>query len=350
LTAIPGPSGHEDAVMRYVRECWAPHVDNVELTRIGNLVAHIANPGAPKLLIQAHADELGYIVTGISDDGYLWINTGQGSSRMSPQQHRYMLERRHLIGHPCQVLTRSGIVEGLFATTTGHITSGPQLEQPNLTWNDVWVDVYASSRAEVEALGVHVGSPIVPKADLQQRGNRLVGKCLDDRMGIALMTALLEGGVRADLAYDLYLGVTIQEENGLVGAQSLPRYADFDLAIALDNGLSADIPPVDRRVIETTLGKGPSLVYKDSSMHYTIKVIRMVEDIAARRGIPFQRAVFLNYGSDGAAFIRNGIPTALLAPPIRYTHSVFETIDIGDLDHTLDLLRAFVSTPPENVA
>jgi endoglucanase len=81
-------------------------------------------------------------------------------------------------------------------------------------------------------------------------------------------------------------------------------------------------------------------------MHYTLKVIRMLEDVATERGIPFQRAVFLNYGSDGAAFIRNGVPTALLAPPIRYTHSVFETIDSDDLDWTLDLLRAFVARPP----
>lgn len=350
LTSIPGPSGHEEPVMRYVAERWEAHVDHLEMTRIGNLIAHVRVPDAPRLLIQAHADELGYIVTGISDDGFLWINTGQRSSRMSASQHRYSLERRYLIGHPCQVLTRSGVVDGLFATTTGHITSGPQLDQSHLTWHDIWVDVFATTRAEVEDMGIHVGCPIVPHATVSQHGHRLMGKCLDDRMGIALMTALLEDLPRAELAYDLHFGVTIQEENGLVGALSMGQYAAFDLAIALDNGLSADIPPVDRRDIETTLGDGPTLVYKDSSCHYTISVIRRLEDIATREGISFQRAVFLNYGSDGAAFIRNGIPAALLAPPIRYTHSVFETIDTRDLDATLRLLRAFVTTPADEAA
>ena len=163
---------------------------------------------------------------------------------------------------------------------------------------------------------------------------------------VALMTALLDAVQVADLAYDLYFAVTVQEENGLLGASSLRTEVTPDLAIGLEVGLAGDVPTVKDETMPTALGAGPLVIHKDSMVHYTRDLIWRVVDVAAQASVPIQHAILENFGSDGSELVRQGIPTALVAPPTRYTHSPFEMVDERDLDATLRLLAAFVTTPP----
>lgn len=322
--------------MDWCRERWTSRAERVWSTRVGNLIAHVGGQG-PKLLVQAHADEIGFVVRSIDKDGFLWLSTGQ--VRDDPG-------KRFPVGQPALVIGRGGPVEGLIATATGHVLTDAQRASDGLKYEELFVDIGATSREEVLQRGIHVGAGVIWNPPMRQLGSRLYGKAMDDRLPIALMTALLEDVQAGDLAYDLYLAVTVQEENGLIGANSLFSEVAADLAIALDVGLVGDIPLVGEKTMPTSLGGGPLLVHKDASVHYTRSLIWRIADIAEQAGIPVQHAIFERFGSDGAQLIRHGIPSVLMAPPTRYTHSPFEMVDEKDLDFTRRLLSAFATTAP----
>jgi len=174
-------------------------------------------------------------------------------------------------------------------------------------------------------------------------GKLYCGKAMDDRVGLAIMSQLLEEVDSSDLKYDLHLVSTVQEEIGLMGAASLFKQGDFQLCIALECGQAGDIPTVEERDMPVKLGEGPILVHKDSMVHYSRSIIQRLREVAEREDIPVQDAVFSGFGSDGAALIRQGVPTALIAPPTRYTHSPFEMVHEDDLRAAVMLLKSFLT-------
>ena len=335
LMEIPGPTGQEHLVMAWLRERWAPKADRVWTSKVGNLLAHIGGRG-PILLLQAHADEIGFVVKSIDTNGFLWLANAQAGVA-NPT-------KRYPAGQPALVVGRHSNVEGVFATVTGHILNAHQRQKDALEFDDLFVDIGAESREEVLDRGIQVGAGVIWNPPVRRLGNRIYGKAIDDRVSLAIMTELLEAIDRNELHYDLYFAATVQEEIGLAGASSLRPDVDADLAIALDNGLVGDIPTVSERDMPTVLGGGPTLVHKDHYVHYDVNLIWKLADLAEQQAIPVQHAVYQQFGSDGAALIRQGIPAALLAPATRYTHSAFEMIDERDVDHTLALLQAFVTT------
>ena len=324
--------------MAWLRERWAPKTKRVWTAKVGNLLAHVGGQG-PILLVQAHADEISFVVRSIDANGFIWIAGGQAGTA-NPT-------KRYPVGQPALVLGRGEHVEGVFATITGHILNAAQRQKDALEYDDLFVDIGASSRDEVLARGIHIGAGVIWNPPVRRLGTRIYGKAIDDRISLAIMTLLLEQVDPADLRYDLYFAATVQEEIGLAGAMSLRADVDADLAIALDNGLVGDIPTVSEREMPTVLGGGPTLVHKDHHVHYDYNLIWKLADLAERSGIPVQHAIYQQFGSDGAALIRQGIPAALIAPSTRYTHSAFEMIDERDFDHTLALLKAFVTTAPD---
>ncbi len=339
LMELPAPTGQEEIVLAWCRERWAGLGATVTSQPIGNVLAHVPGNG-PKLLIQGHADEIGFVVKSIDAKGFVWLTDGQAGSKNAGL--------RYPVGQPALILGRTAHVPGLFATPTGHILStktGGDKSSP--MENDIFIDLGVSSKMEAEALGVHVGAGVIWNPPTRRLGQRLHGKAIDDRVALALMTHLIETVDRSSLAYDLALAATVQEEIGLVGATSLHSAGPFDLAIAIDNGPIADYPGVDQKEIPGELGKGPMLVYKDSWTHYDRRVIERLRIVAERDAIPYQECIFPGFGSDGAALIRAGIPTALLGLPTRYTHSPFELLDERDLEAALSLLQAFVTTAAE---
>jgi endoglucanase len=280
----------------------------VSTTPIGNVLAHVPGDG-PSLLVQGHADEIGYVVKTIDQRGFVWLADAQAGGSKS-------LFHRHPVGQPALIVGRNGRIEGVFATVTGHILSTRD-DGPLTAMNDLFVDVGTDSKMATETLGVHVGAGVLWNPKARRFGSRIVGKAIDDRVALALMTHLLMTLERAQLAYDLTLAATVQEEIGLVGATSLGNRGSYDLAVAIDNGPIGDYPGVDSREMPVALGKGPSLVYKDSWTHYDRRVIHRLLDVAEAHGIAVQQTIFPGFGSDGAALIRAGIPTVLLGIATR---------------------------------
>lgn len=341
LCELPGPVGREQAVHNYLLERWSSAAERAYLTPVGNLIAHVGGNG-PRFLLVGHGDEIGFTIKHISEDGYLFINSGQRLGMDRPEMRgSYTLP----IGQPALVVTRRGTVEGVFATLTGHILSQRQRETPQLEWNDLWVDVCASSREEVTDLGISVGDRVIWNPPTRRRGKYFYGKAMDNRAGLAVLDALLERLDRGKLAYDLYLASSVQEEIGLIGAHSINREIGADYAISIDIGLSGDVPGVDQRDVAVRLGAGPTLIHKDLYA-YSAPLNDAITDTAADAGLPLQHAVFGIFGSDSGALMREGVAASMLGVPTRYTHSPFEMLHEDDLENTVRLLQAFLERRP----
>lgn len=334
LTELAGPVGQEETVLQHMESLWSEAGADVTRTRIGNVVAHAGGEGERVMMI-AHADELCYLVRAIDENGFLWLANGQAWVREAGLRNSFT------IGQRVQILARSGPLPGVIATTTGHLASLTLQEPTELTWSDFWVET-GLSRDELLVKGVTPGTRIIWDVETTQMGSQVVGKALDDRVLLAVMTEVLRRVPVHERRCDLTLVCSVQEEIGLVGASALGARHEYDAAIALEIGLAGDIPGVALRDMPLELGKGPVLVHKDAHVHYDHALTAKLENVAASAGIPIQHAVFGSFGSDGAALMKADIPSALVAFPARYTHSPFETAHMDDIEALTEWMCAFV--------
>ena len=334
LTELSGPVGQEDQVVDVVEQLWQKGGAKTERTAVNNLIGRVGGEG-PKVLLVAHADELTYLVRAIHPDGFLFLANGQGWGRTTSFRDAFT------IGQRVRVMSRTGEIPGVIATVTGHLASLAMHEPRELTWNDFWVDT-GLSWAELRTRGVTPGTRIIWEATTEQFGNKVTGKALDDRVPLAVLTEVLRRVSPDELGCNLTLGCTVQEEVGLIGAFALAAREQFDAAVALEVGLTSDIPAVSDLAVPTRLGEGPMLVHKDSLVHYDYKLTQRLEKVAAEANIPIQHAVFGSFGSDGAAFMKADVPSALVAFPTRYTHTPFEMGDMADIEAWVQWLCAFV--------
>jgi tetrahedral aminopeptidase len=339
LCAVPAPTGAETQLADLLHERWAPRCEEVRRDRVGNVIARAGGSG-PRVLVQAHMDQIGYVVRHVTEEGFLLLDGAQGDRRNGP-------ERRHMVGQPVKALARDGTwLEGLLAAASGHVLTAEQREEHRIGYDDFWVELGLRDRASVLALGLHPGAPVVFATDVREIGRLLVGPSMDNRVGLAAMDALLDAVAGEALPCELWLAATVQEENGLHGARALARHDHWDAAVALDVGLVGDVPGVSEREHATTLGEGPIIVHRDSGVIYDRPLTLRLLELARSNDIPAQDGLFAGYGSDGLALWESGTPTALVTVPTRYTHTAFEAIDPGDLQATIDLLEALVREPP----
>lgn len=341
LTEFIGPVGQEGEIIAHVDALWQSAGLITERTKIGNLLGR-AGGTAPaqtgvrkKLLLAAHADELCYLVRAIDPAGFLYLVNGQGWTRTTDLRNAFT------IGARVVVLARSGPLPGVIAAPTGHAATIVLPDLKELTWNDLWVDT-GLSRDELIARGVTPGTRIVWRGETERWGEHIVGKALDDRVPIAVITEAIKSVPAAQRTWDVTLAATVQEEIGLIGASALAAKEHFDAAIIVEIGLAGDIPQVGLNAIPTKLGGGPMLVHKDSIIHYDHALTAAMEKTASDAGIPIQHVVFGSFGSDGAAFMRNDVPAAMICFPARYTHSPFEMAHLGDIEKMVDWLAAFM--------
>jgi putative aminopeptidase FrvX len=334
--AVSAPSGAETELADLLTSRWEPRSAEVWRDPVGNVVARVGGSG-PRVLLQAHMDQVGYIVRHVTDDGFLLLDGSQGDRRAGP-------ERRHPVGQPVRVLLRDGAwLDGVIVASSGHVLTAKQRDEHELGYDDFWVEHGLGDRDAVLAAGVHVGSPVVFSAPTRVLGELLIGPAMDNRVGLAIMDAVLDAVTVEALACELWLGATVQEENGLHGARVLGLAEHFDAAIAIDVGLAGDIPAVDKREYATRLGAGPIAVHRDTGIVYDRILTQHLLGLAAGAGIAAQDGLFAGYGSDGLALAESGSPTALLTVATRYTHTAFETIHPDDLAAAVDILALLVT-------
>lgn len=338
LTEMSGPVGQEGPVLDRMAAIWREAGARVERTRIGNVLGRVGDSG-PKLLLAAHADELCYLVRAIDPRGFLWLANGQAWQRTTSLRHTFA------IGQRVRVLSRSGEIPGVIGGITGHMASQAVPDLRELDWYDFWVDTGLSA-AQLREAGVTPGTRVIWEATTERFGPHVVGKALDDRACLAMITEVIRRVPAEEMEWQLTLACTVQEEIGLVGAYATGNREEFDAAIVVEIGLAGDIPGVGESMMPAYLGGGPILVHKDAQVHYDYNLTAALEQTAAENHIPIQHAVFGSFGSDGGALMKSDIPAALVAFPARYTHTPFETAHLGDMEDLVRWLCAFVRRTP----
>ena len=337
LSAVPGPVGREELVQNFMKDRLEKYVDSTKEDGLGNLVAHIEGVGST-IALAAHADEFGFIVTEVTENGYVRFDMNTAAT----------VPDRYLPGTHVEVLGDNGNVKGIVGIRGGHLLTR---EEKSKSWRlkDVFIDL-GLSYDDCESKGIHPGTPIIFDSPVIQHGSLLSGKAMDDRVGLAIILQIAQYfKEESEKNPNLLLLSTVQEEISLLGAHAVsqvpPLPSKPDMAIILEIGLAGDIPGVKGLdvPIKTKLGAGPVIVHKDGRMHFSSLLNGEIKKISDKKGIPLQHAVYRRVGTDAHAIAsRLGCKTAVIGVPCRYTHSPFETIHPGDLLTTFNLLTEFL--------
>lgn len=314
LTTTYGGVGHETATAAVIRKMVEPYVDTIETDALGNLICTKKGTGeGKKVMLAAHMDHIGFIVTHIDDNGYLRIHT-LGGVRPANSINRH-------------VVFENG-VDGLVSHET---------KDWDNTIGKMYIDIGAKDKADAQSK-VSIGDVAVCAPDVFDMGDYLAGPAMDNRAGCAIVVEALK--LLKNPKSEVAAVFTVQEEVGLRGARAAAYAVNPDVGIALDVTMCGDTP--NGFVIDCALGKGVAIKVMDSSLICTPSVVRTLENAAVREQIPYQLEVLTAGGTDASAMntTRGGIPAGVLSVPCRYVHSAVETVSISDCEAAAKLLGA----------
>ncbi|MBA4055734.1 MAG: peptidase M42, partial [Marivirga sp.] len=302
------PTGFESSGQQIWLEYIKPYINSHMVDVYGSVVG-VVNPKATyKVVIEAHADEISWFVNYITEDGYIYVRRNGGSDHQIAPSMRVNIH------------TDKGIVKGVFGWPAIHVREPGKEEPPSL--KNIFIDIGAESKKEVESLGVHVGCVITFEDELMEMNQRwLVGRALDNRMGgymIAEVARKLHEN-KKKLPFGLYIVNAVQEEIGLRGAEMISRRIKPDLAICTDVTHDTQSPMYNKKESgNLKAGAGPVLCYGPAVQN---NVLKMVIETAQKRKIPFQRqAVSRSTGTDtdSFAYSAEGVASALISLPLKY--------------------------------
>lgn len=335
LSESIGPVGREGQVQDLVSEYLEPLCDDISRDKIGNVIATSNGDSGKHYVLAAHADEVGFLVSGIEDEGFLRV-------KWNTQGH--LPDLRLIPGQWVMILGEKGFVTGVFAVKTAHI-AGQKAKSRIPKYEEVFLDIGAKSKAEVLKQGINIGDPVVYAAPLEKLGHYVSGKSMDDRVGLTVMLQVAEAHAKMpkESRPQMTFISTVMEELGAKGAAAAARGLDADAVFIVDIGL-ADDHPGTKGEAGVALGHGPVIVVKDNALHYSHEVMRELVAVAEKEGIPIQRAVYHNYVTDGVQFASEGQRTAVVAVPCRYSHSSFETLSLRDVEMTVQLILGYVTS------
>ena len=334
LLRTPSPTGWEAPGQRLWATRAASFSDEVESDAYGSAWA-VKNPGnkkAPTVLLEAHADEIGFAVKYVTDDGFLRVDRIGGSDQAIARGRRLV------------VLGARGPVPGVIGNTAIHLRDRKDEEKAPKV-EELFVDVGAASRDDVADLGIRVGHPAVYADGPEMLSDtRVTGRALDNRLGGFILTQVLQAlkSGRRPSARTVALNA-VQEEIGGNGAKMAAYHLKPDVAVVLDVTHATDSPGIEKaKHGEVKLGGGPTVTH--GTVNHPAVVERLME-VAEKNDIPLQHESSSRYSGTDTDVIfttRRGIPSALVSVPMRYMHSTIETVDLGDVEHTVALLEAFV--------
>jgi endoglucanase len=332
LADAPGPPGFEEPVRKIMVEELSPLADRISYDGLGSVIAQRGNSG-PRVMIDAHMDELGGVVRRITPDGLLTMQMLGGWLDQALLDQRWTI-----VGSKGPVRAITGIRD---------IHIAPPDERTRVYPRDsVFLDVGAHNVEEVRAMGIAPGDPVAPDAPfyVMNGTKNYVGKGWDDRVGCAILIEVLKRLNREPHANQLFFVATVQEEIGLRGAQTASAVVKPDIGIALEAGVVRDAPGVHPEEAQERLGEGPAIFLYNSSELPNRKMAALIKDTAQQLKIPLQPDLVQGYGDDGAEIQRSngGVPTITLTVPTRFTHSHNGIISRADFDRTVELLVAFI--------
>ena len=328
LCRLSGVSGDEDRVREYIREKAAPYADSMRTDALGNLIVFKkgAKSTGNKLLIAAHMDEVGLIITRITDDGFLKFDFVGG------------VDRRVAIGKP--VVVGENNIPGIIGLKAIHLVKRDEMRKTPKT-DALYIDIGAKNKEEALKLvqpgtyGCFVGEP-------EEFGDGLLkAKAIDDRVGCAIMLSLL----KQDLPMDVTFAFTVQEEVGTRGAFGAAFSVTPEIGLVLETTTAANLPDVEPHRQVCAPGKGPVISYMDGATIYDRPLFEKLRDLAEANNIPWQTKEYIAGGNDARTIQRtkSGVRVAAMSAAVRYLHAPTSVGSMADFENMERLVMLFLN-------
>ncbi|RED14223.1 M42 family metallopeptidase [Pontivivens insulae] len=330
LCETPGVPGREHRIRDLIAREIEGLADEVRVDPLGNLLAMRKGSG-PRVMLLCHMDEIGFLVSHVSDEGWIHVNPVGG------------FDNRNLFSRRVLVCTGDGDLKGVMnpGGKPVHIASPEDRKKvPEIA--DFFVDIGMGKAAKDH---VQIGDYVVMDEPFVEMGNKVVSKALDNRIACWLGIEALRAAKESGHDCELHVAFTVQEEVGLRGARTASHAIKPDIGFGIDVTLSCDTPGVPKPQAVTEQGKGFGLHIKDGSFIADIELVEEVEALAKAKGIPFQRTILASGGQDGAAAQQAAAGARAIGIVVgtRYIHTVTEMIETSDLEAARDILAAWIA-------
>ena len=334
LADAAGPSGFEEPVRKIMFERMKPLSGKISYDGLGSVIAVQGNAG-PRIMVDAHMDELGGVIRRVTADGYLTMQMLGGWFDQALVDQRWT------------IIGSKGPVRAVTGIRDIHIV--PADERNKVFPRDsLFLDVGAKNAAEVAALGLEPGDPVAPDAPFEVLNGtqNYLGKGWDDRVGCAVLIAAMQKLAHATQPNQIFWVATVQEEVGLRGAHTASDVVKPEIGIAIEGGVTRDAPGVRPEEAQELLGGGPAIFLYDSSELPNRKFVTLIKQVARQKNIPLQTDLIQGYGDDSAEIQKSngGVPTVNLVVPVRYTHAHNGIMNRDDFDKMVDLVVAILQS------
>ena len=329
LCEASGIPGFEGRIRDIVRRELDPIVDEISVDAMGNMICVKRKPGALKVMIAAHMDEIGFMVSNIDDKG--WI-------RLVPLGGH---DPRNMVAQHVRVCAEDGDLTGVLypGLKPPHIQKdSDRNKKPEVS--DFVVDL--GLPVDIVKEKVSIGTPVTMRQNFLELGNCVSCKSMDNRVAVYTMIRAMQS--TSEFGFETYAVATSQEEIGLRGATTSANSISPDIGICLDTTLATDIPGVSGHEQITKLGEGTAIKIFDSSAIQHPQLVKCLRQLADKRNIKWQHEILPRGGTDSAAMQKSGsgVPVATISVPTRYIHTTIETVHKEDLQGAVNLLTAFL--------
>jgi putative aminopeptidase FrvX len=336
LLSTPSPAGFELPGQRVWAEYARQFSDSVENDAYGTAWATLKGTSKKprRVMIEAHADEIGFIIKQITKEGWIRVDRIGGSDWATAR------------GRRLDFIGEKGTVRGIIGNTAIHLRKDSLNDEKAPKIHELYVDVGASSDKEVKKLGLRVGHPAVYCDAPEEFGDgRVVGRALDNRLGGFIIAQVLARLAKKRPRATVIAVNAVQEEIGGFGAKMVAHRLMPDVAIVLDVTHATDTPGIEHAIHgEVKLGAGPAITH--GKCNHPL-VMKRIMDVAAAKRIAIQHESTTRYGgtdTDTIFDVREGIPSGLISYPLRYMHSVVEMCDLADVGRTVELVASFIES------
>ncbi|HZH55093.1 MAG TPA: M42 family metallopeptidase [Sphingobacteriaceae bacterium] len=327
ISECPGPPGFEQPIRELIQQELEGVVDHMWTDSMGSVIARLQGKEEDSVMVAAHMDEIGFIVTHIDDQGFIRFHTLGGFDPKTLTSQRVIIHGRE-------------DVIGIMGTKPIHIMN-PEDRKKAPRIEDYFIDT-GYPVARVREL-ISIGDPITRERSLIRMGDCFNGKSLDNRISVYILIAALRQLAGAELPYAVDAVFTVQEEVGLRGAINAAGHINPRFGINLDVTIAYDVPGAQPHEMVTQLGKGTAIKIMDGSAISDYRMVKYLQSQAANHHIPWQPEILPAGGTDTAGiqkYGKNGAIAGGLSIPLRNMHQVIETVHATDVQATIDLLVA----------